>query len=129
MKTLRKQSPEINMIPYIDILLVLLLIFMLCGSQHIASMSLTLPELKSGHSVTEKVKTLYLNQSKEVYVNKTFLSHLMHLDINRLKKVLAVHDKVLVQADKDIVYSDMMHLLKSIREAGLENVELAYTPT
>ena len=127
MKRIRKRSLEINMIPYIDILLVLVLIFMLCSAQQVSTMQLFLPELKLAKQSANKSRTLYLNQAKEVHIDKTFLGHLSNLDAGTLKRHTSTEDYLMIQADKNIVYNDIMQLLQVVKVSGRKNVDLAYT--
>ena len=129
MKRIRKRSLEINMIPYIDILLVLVLIFMLCASQQVSTMQLSLPELKSVKQSANKSRTLSLNQAKEVHIDKTFLGYLSSLDVGTLKRHISSDDHLMIQADKNIVYSDIMQLLQVMKASGRTNIDLAYAST
>lgn len=131
----RRSIAEINVVPYIDVMLVLLIIFMV-----------TAPLLKQGVEVDlpqAPAKALDVNapQPLVISVDQNGLYYLnissdadRPLDgpalVSEVKSALAKQKKrpVMVRGDKNGIYQNVIGLLVLLQQAGIESVGLVTEP-
>lgn len=116
---------EINVTPFVDVLLVLLIIFMVAAPMMTGSVDVSLPDgsgdpIKENSipiSVTIKADgTIILNN--EVTPITSLVSNLQRLSDNHLDK------KIHIAADKKLDYGKVMEVVKTIGGAGFTQVIL-----
>ena len=125
----RRTAPmaEINIIPLVDVMLVLLIIFMVTTAfTKDTELGLKLPRAASGAAVPAQNRdlTIALTRAGALYadgqpVTKAQLPALMRA---RLKANPAV--KVIVKGDGGVAYERVVEVMDSAREAGLTSVSL-----
>ena len=132
----RKRLSEINVVPYIDVMLVLLLVFMITAPLLYQGLEINLPEANSKEinidefqeplvveiDVDEKIYVSQHNEFNEV-VDIEDLSSVV-LSLFKKKKI----DKVYVKGDKDIAYEKVIGLISIMNEAGINNIGLITLP-
>jgi len=122
----KKQAiSDINITPFVDVLLVLLIIFMVAAPMLTSSVPLNLPSgVESNDPQPQQTITVSLQASGAVFVqeekiNKTILA-------TKLKKLTNndLTQKILIRADKNIDYGEVMNLVKMLSLAGFSQVVL-----
>jgi len=116
---------EINVTPFVDVLLVLLIIFMVAAPMLTSSFDIELPD-GSGKENNEKIYpiTISLDNSGEIFLEED------KIEKSKLSKKLSditnqnFERKIYVQADKSIEYGKVMEIIDSIGKAGFKNVML-----
>jgi biopolymer transport protein TolR len=126
-KNLKKKPPmaEINITPFVDVLLVLLIIFMVAAPLITSSIDVNLPQ-GTNNPIQEKTQTITVSINSD---NKIFLQdELIKLPIltSKLKEISAnnLTNKIFVRADKSLDYGSVMDIVKTISQAGFSNVVL-----
>jgi biopolymer transport protein TolR len=130
----RKFKAEINVVPYIDVMMVLLVIFMVSAPLTNPSV-INLPNAaKSAVPPTEYIEiTLKPDEQTSIRVNgqKSGTSVAETVPRNGLKqKLQALHaDKpdmpVMISADKDIKYDEVIKVISEAKMLGINRVGLA----
>jgi biopolymer transport protein TolR len=131
----RKFKSEINVVPYIDVMLVLLIIFMVAAPLTNPSV-INLPTAeKSTQPPTEYIEiTLKPNSAATISVNgKKNGSSSSYTAPNRaalVKKLRSLHDDnpdlaVMISADKDIKYDEVIKVISDAKKFGIGRVGLA----
>ena len=126
-KNLKKKPAmaEINITPFVDVLLVLLIIFMVAAPMLTSSVPLNLPNGVENQATAQPENIIVSMQQngvlfvQEEAVNKNNLA-------NKLKKLTNnnLSEKILVRADKLIEYGEVMNLIKMLSIAGFSQVLL-----
>jgi biopolymer transport protein TolR len=126
-KNLKKKPAmaEINITPFVDVLLVLLIIFMVAAPMLTSSVPLNLPDGVENQTTAQPENIIVSIQQngtlfvQEEAVNKNNLA-------NKLKKLTNnnLSEKILVRADKLIEYGEVMNLIKMLSMAGFSQVLL-----
>ena len=126
-KNLKKKPAmaEINITPFVDVLLVLLIIFMVAAPMLTSSVPLNLPNGVENQTTAQPENIIVSMQQngvlfvQEEAVNKNNLA-------NKLKKLTNnnLSEKILVRADKLIEYGEVMNLIKMLSMAGFSQVLL-----
>jgi len=124
----RTSLAEINIIPLVDVVLVLLLIFMLTAPMMYRGIDVSLP--KSGGKPTTVEERLVLTVTKDrlLFLNERALP-LVTLD-SRLRELLRERtDKtIFIKADKDLSYGYVIETMDRVRKAGVERVGMVTEP-
>jgi biopolymer transport protein TolR len=124
----RSSLAEINVIPFVDVVLVLLLIFMLTAPMMYRGIDVNLPKTSSKPTAVEERLVLTLTKDRMLYINERLVP-MATLD-TRLKEMLRDRaDKtVFVKADKDLAYGYVVETMDKIRRAGVERVGMVTEP-
>jgi biopolymer transport protein TolR len=132
----RKPMSEINVVPYIDVTLVLLIIFMITTPMLQTGVEVELPKAKSEtvDSSGEGVSPIIISIKKEgqFYITIDSSENEIQQDkINDKVKVAMSANKnpqVLINADKNINYGIVVEIMASLKNAGVPNVGLMTQP-
>lgn len=123
------ENPELNITPLVDIMLVLLAILMVAQTAIIYDEKIELPS-DSKAQVSENTAEFLLvriGEDRKVYIDKSSMSLAEFPDNLVLLKgtgKYSLEKPVYIQADKRLVYDDVMFVLKSLKQAGFTKVAL-----
>lgn len=122
-----EETPELNITPLVDIMLVLLAILMVTTPAIIYEEQIVLPDGSKTKSSTAMQKDLMVivDSQRKVRIDQSTMS-LQELPDN-IVLLGAKYDKnspVYIKADKNLIYDDVMFVLKSIKNAGFTKVAL-----
>jgi len=119
-------SPDLNITPLVDVMLVLMAILMITAPTMTFQEKIDLPQGSQSVKV-EKPKTLTIRMDKnqKIYLNKDTYTLATFADdfVNQSVK-FDKNSEVYIRADEDLKYKDVMYLLKSVKAAGFEKVSL-----
>jgi biopolymer transport protein TolR len=120
---------DINVTPFVDVMLVLLIVFMITAPLMTQGVDVALPEVENVpiHDASEPLEvSIKSNGSIYLQARKVGLEALPA----RLKAVTRVRDKtmILVRADKNVPYGRVMQVMGALQSAGLHNVGLVTQP-
>ena len=121
----RRVLSEINVTPFVDVMLVLLIIFMVTAPMMQQGLDIELPETKSsGLNIPDKPFVLTLKKNKQIFIAETEVP-LSRLGAKALAILKVRKDKqVYIQADKSVEYGFVAEVLAEMRSAGLYQVSL-----
>jgi biopolymer transport protein TolR len=124
----RGSLAEINVIPLVDVVLVLLLIFMLTAPMMYRGIDVNLPKTSGKPTAVEERLLLTLTKDRSIYLNERPLP-LATLE-TRLRELLRDRgDKtVFIKADKDLAYGYVVETMDRIRRAGVDRVGMVTEP-
>ena len=131
----RKPMSEINVVPYIDVMLVLLVIFMVTAPLMTQGIKVDLPEAASGPlDVTDDEPMLVVSVKDDgtYYINLGESEEPVPLSEigERATKVIAANPriKVLVEGDKKLAYGVIVDLMNTLQAAGAKSGGLITEP-
>ncbi|HEX4925475.1 MAG TPA: ExbD/TolR family protein [Bdellovibrionales bacterium] len=120
---------EINVTPFVDVMLVLLVIFMVTAPMMQQGIDIDLPETAaSGVAVTEEPFVLVIRQ------NQTIEAGSAKIALPDLRAKLAAifetrkNKQVYIQADRKVDYGFVAETMAEIRAAGILNIGLVTMP-
>lgn len=122
---------DINVTPFIDVMLVLLIVFMVTAPLLSAGIPVDLPKTEAA-SVSEKDDKpleVAVNKKGDVYIGETKVT-----TAELLTKLAAItgddkERRVFIKADQGLAYGKVMEILGSINKAGYKKVALITEPT
>lgn len=128
----RKPMSEINVVPYIDVMLVLLIIFMVTAPMLVQGVKVDLPEttsepIQSDKNVESIVVSVDSNGAYFMDVGGESSDPLSLGDVrDRVSKILSqrTYREVLVRGDEHVEYGTVVRLMAQLQAAGATNVGL-----
>ena len=118
MEKRRQALSEINVTPFVDVMLVLLIIFMVTAPLLQQGIDVNLPQAKGKELTPGERVVITIKKDGKIYLNKTGTS------INELKSKLAsMSDRdIFLKADKDVPYGIVIEVMGELREIGIEKL-------
>ena len=133
--TRRKPISEINVVPYIDVMLVLLVIFMVTAPLMTQGIKVDLPEAMSGAlEVDDEEPMLVVSVKRDgnYYMNVGKEEQAVPLQEvqSRTAKIIAARPdiRVLVEGDKNLPYGVIVDLMNTLQVAGAASIGLVTQP-
>ena len=131
----RSLLSDINVVPYIDVMLVLLVVFMIAAPLMVQGILVNLPEALSEPLPREKNDPLIISiQSDGVFFLETQATRNTPLDLEDLSvqvdKILKANPylQVVVRGDGNVKYQKVMELMSVLQASGAEDVGLITQP-
>ena len=120
---------DINVTPFVDVMLVLLIIFMVTAPMMIEGVNVSLPEATSEPLPAKQDPLIItIDKNNQVYIN----DYQVTLDFLREKliKILdgRVGQEVYLKADKNIPYGIVVRVMSEIKGAGVEKLGMVTEP-
>ncbi|MBN1626724.1 MAG: protein TolR [Deltaproteobacteria bacterium] len=122
---------DINVTPFVDVMLVLLIIFMVTAPMMIQGVDVNLPqtttkELKTAQQ--EEPLILTVNKDTQISIEKTVIK-LEELG-PKLNAILQYREdkQVLLRADKDVPYGFVVKVMAAVKGAGIERLGMITEP-
>jgi len=119
-------SPDLNITPLVDVMLVLMAILMITAPTITFQEKIDLPQGSKTVKVTKpKTLTIRMDKNQKIYLKNdtygldTFADDFVNQSIKYDK-----NSEVYIRADEILQYKDVMYLLKSVKAAGFEKVSL-----
>ena len=114
---------QINVTPLVDVMLVLLVIFMVTAPIIQQGVSVDLPTVEAGPLAEDSIPVVIsVTRDGEVYLNDQVLSP---DDLKRELDGVATDrpdDTVLVRADEQVPYGEVLAVMAAVRSAGIRRV-------
>ncbi|WOD07309.1 protein TolR [Marinomonas sp. GJ51-6] len=130
----RKPMAEINVVPYIDVMLVLLVIFMITAPMLTQGVDVELPNANAApiQDTESDVMIASVDSKGQFYLDVRGQQESIGLELlqDRVRKVLSQNPtmSVLVRGDKNVPYGDVVGLMVALQAAGVPNVGLVTEP-
>jgi biopolymer transport protein TolR len=126
----KKLMSEINVVPYIDVMLVLLVIFMITAPLLAQGVKVTLPQTKAQAVDSRKPETLVVTVDRS---GRYFLDDkpvTAGALVDRVAGALKLQPKtsVLVRGDTQVNYGEVVKLMALLQDAGAPGVGLLTEP-
>ncbi len=140
--THRKVNASMNVVPYIDVMLVLLVIFMVTAPMLTTGVDIDLPKAstKALSQGTQLPVIVSLKRSGEIfmsYQDKTDVPMTQSELIAKLQELQSLPEyqlngvpnvNVMINADQGNAYGDIMQLMANLQQAGIQKVGLMTAP-
>ena len=125
----RRFLAEINIIPLVDVVLVLLIIFMVTAPMLYRGMDITLPTSSSNTIKPEERIVLTIERDQKVYVDKDMVpSGLLESRLRSVKQRNA-EVSVYLRADRDVPYGTVVQVMDEVKRAGIEKLGMVTDPS
>ncbi|GGF95743.1 MULTISPECIES: protein TolR [Cysteiniphilum] len=129
-RTKRKAMVEINVVPYIDVMLVLLIIFMITAPMLTQGVKVDLPQAQAKKIPPSDQKPLIVtvNQQGQYFINRNDEQNaLTASQLSELVATTLAQDKdkqIYVRGDKNASYGQVVEAMVLLQKAGVASVGL-----
>ncbi|WP_372737568.1 protein TolR [Neptunomonas sp.] len=130
-KNKRKLNADINVVPYIDVMMVLLVIFMVTAPMLTQGVSVELPQASAEPVDAQDQEPMIVTVDKEglYYINigGDETEAISREEVaSRVQKVMSVNPKqlLLVRGDKNVYYDKVVQLMSLMQQSGATSVGL-----
>jgi biopolymer transport protein TolR len=119
---------EINVTPFVDVMLVLLVIFMITAPMIQSGISVNLPQAETESTPAEEGLTLTITKDKYIHIENSVINQFL-LE-QKLKEYFYGKEKkiVFIRADESLPYGFVMRILDISKKAGVEVTGLITRP-
>ncbi|HSC46240.1 MAG TPA: biopolymer transporter ExbD [Candidatus Acidoferrum sp.] len=118
---------EINMVPFIDVVLVLLIIFMITAPILQSGIEVDVPKTKSVKEITEQRLVITVDKAQRVYLgNDPINIHDLGAKVqSQLKKP---QDSVFLRCDETVPFGTFASVVDTLRQSGINNISIVTQP-
>jgi biopolymer transport protein TolR len=119
---------DINVTPFVDVMLVLLVIFMVTAPMFSQGLPVNLPEAAAPALVSDKPLVVSISQKQEVFLGDR------EVGLANLKAALAGEQKgakapeILLKSDQSVPYGLVVQVMSILKEAGVEKLGIVTAP-
>lgn len=120
----RQALSEINVTPFVDVMLVLLIIFMVTAPLLQQGVDVDLPKA-SGQMLSPSERVIItIKKGGKIYLDKTAVT------LDTLREGLSGNtgEEVFLKADKDVPYGVVVAVMGELREIGIEKLGMVTEP-
>jgi biopolymer transport protein TolR len=119
---------EINMVPFIDVVLVLLIIFMITAPILQSGIEVDVPKTKTVKELTEQRMVITIDRAQRVYLNdKPVNIHELGAQLSSKMKD-PQHQAVYVRCDETVPFGSWATVVDALRQAGIQNISVVTQP-
>ena len=119
---------EINVTPFVDVVLVLLIIFMITAPILQSGVDVTVPKTRSVKEITEERLVISIDRQQRVYLGNE------PININEIGAKLKekLHDpermQIYLRSDENVPFGAFATVMDSVKQAGITNVSIVTEP-
>lgn len=119
---------EINVTPFVDVVLVLLIIFMITAPMMIRGIDVQVPQTETRNVNPEERLVLTVTKDKAIYLDD------QQITLDRLQKVLTGLQKrnpnaaIFLRADEKVPYGVVVQVMDVVKQAGIDRLGMVTEP-
>jgi biopolymer transport protein TolR len=120
---------EINITPFVDVVLVLLIIFLITAPMLIRGIDVNVPRSESRNTEPDERLVVAITKDQVIYLDD------QPIPLLRLEKVLAglkgrnAAASIYIKADKDVPYGMVIKVMDAAKKAGIDKLGMMTEPT
>ncbi|MDA8241242.1 MAG: ExbD/TolR family protein [Nitrospiraceae bacterium] len=128
MKTNRDRTvlSEINVTPFVDVMLVLLVIFMVTAPLLQQGIDVNLPKAKGKDLPPEERISLVIKKDRTIFMNDTPIT--IPQMRQKLEAISKLNPNIFLKADRDVPYGLVVEVMGEIKDAGIEKLGMITEP-
>ena len=119
---------EINMVPFIDVVLVLLIIFMITAPVLQSGIDVDVPKTKTVKELTQVRMVVTIDRGQRVYLNDK------PVNIHEIGQQIAAKSpdpktqSVYIRCDQTVPFGSWATVVDALRQAGIQNISVVTQP-
>jgi biopolymer transport protein TolR len=121
---------EINVTPFVDVMLVLLIIFMVTAPMMVQGIDVDLPTVEAPNiPTTDERLIVSITADRKVYINEYPVEmEMLRPKLKALYRNRSTREGVLLRADETISYGLVVEVMGTIRQAGVTQIGMVTEP-
>jgi len=126
-KSTQSSLSEINMVPFIDVVLVLLIIFMITAPILQSGIEVDVPKTHTVKEITQQRLVVTMDKNQLIYLGNDPIN--IHQLADKIKKQ-AKHqnDVVYLRADETVPFGAFCTVIDTLRQSGISNISIVTQP-
>jgi len=126
-KSTQTSLAEINMVPFIDVVLVLLIIFMITAPILQSGIEVDVPKTHTVKELTEQHVVVTIDKAQRIYLGDDPVN--IHQLADKIRKQLKKpQDVVYLRADETVPFGAFATVIDSLRQSGIANISIVTQP-
>jgi biopolymer transport protein TolR len=126
-KSTQTSLSEINMVPFIDVVLVLLIIFMITAPILQSGIEVDVPKTHTVKELTEQHVVVTIDKAQRIYLGDSPVN--IHELADKIRKQLKKpQDVVYLRADETVPFGAFATVIDSLRQSGIANISIVTQP-
>jgi biopolymer transport protein TolR len=118
---------EINMVPFIDVVLVLLIIFMITAPILQSGIEVNVPKTKTIKEINQQKLVVTLDKAQRIYLGNDAIN--IHQLPARIKSQLkGPNDSVFLRCDETVPFGAFASVMDELRQSGISNISIVTEP-
>jgi biopolymer transport protein TolR len=126
-KTTQTSLSEINMVPFIDVVLVLLIIFMITAPILQSGIEVDVPKTKTVHEITEQRLVITVDKAQRIYLGNDAVN-IHELGDKVQAQLKKPQDAVFLRCDEAVPFGAFATVVDSLRQSGINNISIVTQP-
>jgi biopolymer transport protein TolR len=118
---------EINMIPFIDVVLVLLIIFMITAPILQSGIEVDVPKTKTIREITEQRLVITIDKGQLIYLGSDAVN-IHDLGGKVQSKLGKKQDAVFLRCDETVPFGIFASVIDTLRQSGINNISIVTEP-
>jgi biopolymer transport protein TolR len=119
---------EINIVPFVDVVLVLLVIFMITAPILQSGIEVDLPKTKTVKEIADDRLVITIDRAQRVYLgNEPVNIHKVAAMVKAQSKNPSV-DAVFIRCDETVPFGSFATVADELRQAGIQNISVVTEP-
>lgn len=126
----RQPMSEINVTPFVDVMLVLLVVFMITAPMMTQGVQVSLPQVDNAQMTDQNEPLIVtVKRSGQVYLQEVAVSTEELMPRLRAIRESKPGTAILLRADTNVAYGEVMRVMGAFQQAGLVDVGLVTEPS
>jgi biopolymer transport protein TolR len=126
-KSTQSSLSEINMVPFIDVVLVLLIIFMITAPILQSGIEVDVPKTHTVKEITQQRLVVTMDKNQLIYLGNDPVN--IHQLADKIRKQ-AKHqnDVIYLRADETVPFGAFCTVIDTLRQSGISNISIVTQP-
>jgi biopolymer transport protein ExbD/biopolymer transport protein TolR len=126
-KSTQTSLSDINMVPFIDVVLVLLIIFMITAPILQSGIEVDVPKTHTVKEITQQRLVVTMDKNQLIYLGNDAVN--IHQLADKIKKQSKTErDVVYIRADETVPFGAFCTVIDSLRQSGISNISIVTQP-
>jgi biopolymer transport protein TolR len=126
-KSTQSSLSEINMVPFIDVVLVLLIIFMITAPILQSGIEVDVPKTHTVKEITQQRLVVTMDKNQLIYLGNDPIN--IHQLADKIKKQSkSQKDVVFLRADETVPFGAFCTVIDTLRQSGISNISIVTQP-
>jgi biopolymer transport protein TolR len=126
-KSTQSSLSEINMVPFIDVVLVLLIIFMITAPILQSGIEVDVPKTHTVKEITQQRLVVTMDKNQLIYLGNDPIN--IHQLADKIKKQSkSQKDVIYLRADETVPFGAFCTVIDTLRQSGISNISIVTQP-
>jgi biopolymer transport protein TolR len=126
-KSTQSSLSEINMVPFIDVVLVLLIIFMITAPILQSGIEVDVPKTHTVKEITQQRLVVTMDKNQLIYLGNDPVN--IHQLADKIKKQSkSQKDVIYLRADETVPFGAFCTVIDTLRQSGISNISIVSQP-